>query len=317
MKIVILEPLSVTNVVIEDLASELKEKGHELVIYDNRPQEDEEIIKRIGDAEIAVITNLALSEEVITACPQLELISVAFTGVDHVDLEACRQQDITVCNAPGYSTHAVAELAMGLMITVMRNIVAGDAATRHEKTRAGLIGPELHGKTLGIIGTGSIGLRVAELGSAFGCKLLGYNRSQKKRAKELGVEYVDLETLMSKSDIVSLHLPHTEETEGLIDAEKIDLMQESSIFINTARGPIVDNAALANALQQGQIAGAGVDVFEMEPPIPKDHPLVNTSNAVLTPHVAFATPEAFQRRAKTVFANIKAWLNNKSQNVVF
>ena len=316
MKIVILEPLSVTNAAIEDLASELKEEGHELVTYDNRPKEDEEIIKRIGDAEIAVITNLPLSEEVITSCPQLELISVAFTGVDHVDLEACRQQDITVCNAPGYSTHAVAELAIGLMINVMRNVVAGDAATRHQETRSGLIGPELHGKTLGIIGTGSIGLRVAELGSAFGCELLGYNRSQKERAKELGVEYVDLETLMSESDIVSLHLPHTEETEGLIDAEKIDLMQESSIFINTARGPIVDNAALANALQQGEIAGAGIDVFEMEPPIPKDHPLVSAPHTVLTPHVAFATPEAFQRRAKTVFANIKGWLNNKSQNVV-
>ena len=316
LKIVIVEPLSVAEELIEKIAADIKEAGHELIIYDNRPQEDEEIIKRIGAAEIAVIANLPLSAEVLKACPQLELISVAFTGVDHIDLDTCREEDITVCNAPGYSTYAVAELALGLMISVMRNLIAGDAAVRQEKTRAGLIGPELYGKTLGIIGTGSIGLRVAELGQAFGCELLGYNRSQKQAAQKLGLEYVDLETLMAESDIVSLHLPHTDQTEGLIDRSKIDLMQDSSIFINTARGPIVDNAALADALKEGNIAGAGIDVFEMEPPLPKDHPLVDAPHTVLTPHVAFATPEAFQRRVKTVFANIRAWLTDEAQNVM-
>lgn len=316
MKIVIVEPLSVAEETIVKLAADLKEAGHELITYDNRPQKDEEIIKRIGDAEIAVITNLPLSAEVLKACPNLKFISVAFTGVDHIDLDTCREADITVCNAPGYSTHAVAELALGLMISVMRNLVTGDAAARQEKTRAGLIGPELYGKTLGIIGTGSIGLRVAELGKAFGCELLGYNRSQKQAAKELGLEYVELETLMAESDIVSLHLPHTDQTEGLIDETKLDLMSQSSIFINTARGPIVDNSALAKALKEGQIAGAGIDVFEMEPPIPKDHPLVDAPHTVLTPHVAFATPESFQRRAKTVFANIRAWLSDQPQHVM-
>jgi D-3-phosphoglycerate dehydrogenase len=121
---------------------------------------------------------------------------------------------------------------------------------------------------------------------------------------------------MAESYIVSLHLPHTKETEGLIDEEKIDLMKESSIFINTARGSIVDSQALATALEQEEIAGAGIDVFEMEPPIPEDHPLVNASNTVLTPHVAFATPEAFQRRARTVFNNITAWLEGNQQNVI-
>ena len=316
MKITVLEPLAVEDEVIEDLSADLRAAGHELVTYDNRVEDDEQIIERIGDAEVAVITNLPFSEKVIKSCPELELISVAFTGVDHIDLAACEEEDVIVSNAPGYSTYAVSELALGLMIGVMRNLAAGDKATRDSETRAGLIGPELYGKKLGIIGTGSIGLRVAELGKAFGCELIGYNRSEKEEAKELGLSYVDLDTLMAESDIVSLHLPHTKETEGLIDAEKIGLMQESSIFINTARGPIVDNAALATALKEEEIAGAGIDVFDMEPPLPQDYPLLDAPNAILTPHVAFATPESFQRRAKTVFANIEAWLDDEPQNVM-
>lgn len=316
MKITVLEPLAVEDEVIEDLSADLRAAGHELVTYDNRVEDDEQIIERIGDAEVAVITNLPFSEKVIKSCPELELISVAFTGVDHIDLAACEEEDVIVSNAPGYSTYAVSELAVGLMIGVMRNLAAGDKATRDSETRAGLIGPELYGKKLGIIGTGSIGLRVAELGKAFGCELIGYNRSEKEEAKELGLSYVDLDTLMAESDIVSLHLPHTKETEGLIDAEKIGLMQESSIFINTARGPIVDNEALATALKEEEIAGAGIDVFDMEPPLPQDYPLLDAPNAILTPHVAFATPESFQRRAKTVFANIEAWLDDEPQNVM-
>lgn len=316
MKITVLEPLAVEDEVIEDLSADLRAAGHELVTYDNRVEDDEQIIERIGDAEVAVITNLPFSEKVIKSCPELELISVAFTGVDHIDLAACEEEDVIVSNAPGYSTYAVSELAVGLMIGVMRNLAAGDKATRDSETRAGLIGPELYGKKLGIIGTGSIGLRVAELGKAFGCELIGYNRSEKEKAKELGLSYVDLDTLMAESDIVSLHLPHTKETEGLIDAEKIGLMQESSIFINTARGPIVDNEALATALKEEEIAGAGIDVFDMEPPLPQDYPLLDAPNAILTPHVAFATPESFQRRAKTVFANIEAWLDDEPQNVM-
>ena len=316
MKIVILEPLAVKDEVIENLASDLKAKGHQLITYDDRVEEEQEIIKRASDADIIIISNLPLSENVIKSCSKLKLISVAFTGIDHIDLKACQEEGITISNAPGYSTHAVAELALGLMIAVMRNLVPADAAVRANKTRSGLVGPELYGKKLGIIGTGSIGLKVAELGKVFGCELLAYNRSEKEKAKKLGVNYVSLDTLMSESDIVTLHLPHTKETEGLIDQSKIDLMSADSILINTARGPIVDNEALANALTAGEIAGAGIDVFEMEPPLPDDHPLIAAPNTVLTPHVAFATPESFQRRAKTVFENIRTWLNDNPQNVM-
>ncbi|MBM7622646.1 2-hydroxyacid dehydrogenase [Sporohalobacter salinus] len=316
MKIVMLEPLAVEKEIINDLKANLEEQDHEFVAYDNRVENEDVIIERASYADILIITNLPLSERIIRACSNLKLISVAFTGVDHIDLKICREKEITVCNAPGYSIHSVAELAIGFMITIMRNIVTCDIATRKEKTRTGLIGNELHGKKLGIIGTGSIGLRVAEIAKAFGCKLIGYDKVEKQQGKELGIEYVDLNTLMKESDIVSLHLPHNKETKGIIDEEKINLMKKSSIFINVARGPIVDNKALATALKKGQIAGAGIDVFEMEPPIPQGHPLLNSPNTVVTPHVAFATPEAFYRRANTVFENIEAWLKDNPQNIM-
>ena len=275
--------------------------------YNKRVEKDRKIIERAKDADIIIITNLPLSKNVINSLPKLKMISVAFTGVDHIDLEACRENDVVVSNAPGYSTHSVAELAIGLMVNVMRNMNKCDAVVRNGKTRSGLIGNEIYGKTLGIIGTGSIGTRVAEIAKAFGCNLIAYSRSKSEKAKELGIKYLSIEELFEKSDIISLHVPHTPETEGMIDADLINKMKDSAIFINTARGPIVDSEALANALNEEKIAGAGVDVFEMEPPIPEDHPLVNAKNTVLTPHVAFATPEAFDKRADIVLSNIISW----------
>lgn len=311
-----LEPLSVEDEVINDLAAKLEKEGHEFIAYDDRVEDEDKIIKRASGADVVIITNLPLSAKVIESCPDLKMISVAFTGVDHIDLEACQKRGIKICNAPGYSTHSVAELAIGLMVSVARNIISCDVATRQGKTREGLVGNELHGKTLGIVGAGSIGLRVAEIARAFKCELLAYDKEENQTAKELGITYVDLETLLSESDVVSVHVPFTAETKNLIGKEQLTLMKESSIFINTARGPIVDSEALATALKEGDIAGAGIDVFEMEPPIPEDHPLLNAPNTVVTPHVAFATPEAFYRRAETVFENITAWMGENPQNVM-
>lgn len=316
MEITLLEPLNIENEKLTRLASELENRGHVFNAYDDRTEDEEEIIERASGSDVIIITNLPLSAEVINSLPELKMISVAFTGVDHIDLTACRKQGITVSNAPGYSTHSVAELAVGLMISVMRNIVSCDRAVRDGKSREGLIGSELRGKTLGILGTGSIGLRVAEIASAFGCDLIAYSRSERKEARELDIKYVDLDTLFAESDIVSIHLPHTSETEGMINKNLINKMKESAILINTARGPIVNSEALAEALNEGKIAGAGIDVFEMEPPIPGDHPLVGAKNTILTPHVAFATPEAFDRRARIVFDNIIGWLDDKPINVV-
>ena len=316
MKIVLLEPLAISEDKLNEYAAELKENGHEFEAYDERVEEDEIIIERAKDADVIIITNLPLSENVIKSLPKLKMISVAFTGVDHINLNACKEENIVVSNAPGYSTHSVAELAIGLMVNVMRNMNKCDKAVRDEKTRTGLIGNEINGKTLGIIGTGSIGIRVAQIAKAFGCNLIAYSRSKAKEAKELGIKYVSIEELFEKSDIISLHVPHTPETEGMINANLINRMKESAIFINTARGPIVDSQALAEALNEEEIAGAGIDVFEMEPPIPGDHPLLNAKNTVLTPHVAFATPEAFEKRADIVFSNIKAWEKGEEINQV-
>jgi len=316
MNIVLLESLAISDNKLNKFRQKLEKRGHQFTAYDKRVETDKKIIKRAEDADVIILTNLAISANVINSLPRLKMISVAFTGVDHVDLNACKENDIIVANAPGYSTNSVAELAIGLMVNVMRNVNKCDRALRNNKTRDGLIGNEIYGKTLGIIGTGSIGLRVAEIAKAFGCNLIAYSKSEVEKAKKLGINYVSIEELFEKSDIISLHVPHTPETEGMIDSSLINRMKKSAIFINTARGPIVDSEALAAALNDKRIAGAGVDVFDMEPPIPEEHPLVNAKNTVLTPHVAFATPEAFEKRADIVFNNIFSWEKGNLSNQI-
>jgi D-3-phosphoglycerate dehydrogenase len=263
-----------------------------------------------------MLANLPFRKEVIENCPNLKMISVAFTGVDHVDIDVCKERGITVCNAAGYSTNAVAELAFGLAISVIRNIVPCDKATRAEKTKDGLVGTELFNKKFGVVGTGAIGLKVAEIAKAFGCEVLAYSRTQKEDAIKKGVKYVELDTLLKESDIVSLHVPLNKNTKNLLDENKIALLKPSAVVINTARGPVVDNTALAKALNEGKIAGAGIDVFETEPPIASTHPLINAKNTVLTPHVAFASKEALYTRAQIVFDNIDKWLQKKPQNLI-
>ena len=163
------------------------------------------------------------------------------------------------------------------------------------------------------MGTGAIGLRVARIAAAFGCRVLAYSRTKKQVE---GVEYVDLDTLLRESDIVSLHVPQTAATVGMIGERELSLMKPSAILINTARGPIVDSKALAKALTDGKIAGAGIDVFEVEPPVATDHPLFSAPNVVATPHVAFATAESMVKRAVIVMDNIDCYLNGKPQNVI-
>ncbi|WP_058952773.1 2-hydroxyacid dehydrogenase [Clostridium tyrobutyricum] len=316
MNIVMIEPLGVSKEKINGLAEKLVSNGHKFVYYDTRTQDTKELIKRAKDADIVMLANLPFRKEVIEKCPNLKMISVAFTGVDHVDMAVCKERGITVCNAAGYSTNAVAELAFGLAISVIRNIVPCDKATRAERTKDGLVGTELFNKKFGIVGTGTIGLRVAEIAKAFGCEVLAYSRSKKQEAIEKGVKYVELDTLLRESDIVSLHVPLNESTKNLINDKKLALLKPTTVLINIARGPIIDNTALAEALNEGKIAGAGIDVFEDEPPIANTHPLIHAKNTVLTPHVAFATKEALYIRAQIVFANIDKWLQGTSQNLV-
>lgn len=316
MRIVLLEPLGISNEKLDRFAMCINAKGHELVAYDSRPEDDKELCNRAMGADAVIIANMPFGADVIKRCPDLKMISVAFTGVDHVGLDACRERGIVVCNAAGYSTPSVAELTFGLIFALLRNIVKSDAAVRRGGTKEGLVGYDLCGKTLGIVGTGAIGTKVAEIGRAFGLKILAYSRSERAEVKALGAEYTDLDTLLKESDIVTLHIPLNETTKGLISEDKLKLMKKTALLINTARGPVVDNAALADALKNGRIAGAGIDVFDMEPPLPEDYCLLDAPNTVLTPHVAFATKEALERRAEIAFDNVAAWLDGRVKNYV-
>jgi D-3-phosphoglycerate dehydrogenase len=316
MKIVMIEPINISMMKIEEYRQRLEAEGHQLTAYSNRAESDQEMIKRAENADILIIANQPLSAEVINAAENLKMISVAFTGFDHIAMDACRENDILVSNSSGYANQAVAELAFGLIIDLMRNIKDSDRAVRAGKTRSGLIGNELADKNFGIIGFGSIGQKTARIAKAFGCNILVDDHKKHQLGEELGVEYLSVAELMQKSDIVSLHVPLKDSTVNLIGAEEIALMKKKAILINTARGPVVNSEALAEALNKEEIAGAGIDVFEMEPPIPEKHPLLNTENTILTPHTAFATEEAFIKRAEIVFNNIKAWLAKEPQNVV-
>lgn len=316
MKIVVMEPLGVALEKINALAAALQAASHEFVYYTSKEAQQDKLLARVQDADIIMLANQPLSAEIINACPKLKMLSVAFTGVDHVALDACRARNILVCNAAGYSTNAVAELTFGLAISVIRNIVPCDARCRRAGTKDGLVGFELFGKTFGVVGTGAIGARVAKIAAAFGCRVLAYSRTAKQELVDAGVQYVSLDELLAQSDFVSLHVPLTKATRGLINADAIAKMKQGAVLLNTARGPVVDSAALAEALNAGKLAGAGIDVFEGEPPIAKDHPLCSAKNTVLTPHVAFASREALETRADIVFANIEKWLAGAPQNIV-
>ena len=311
MKISVVEPLGIGKEQFETLRAEFETKNCVFEYYMDRNENPDTIAQRIGDADIVVISNIRLSAETMAKCPNIKMLSVAFTGLDHIDLDYCRAKNIEVFNASGYSTVAVSELAIGLMLDVYRKITEMDANTRQLGSRGMFLGRELHGKTVGVVGTGAIGIQTINLLKAFGCKVLAYSRTQRSEVKALGVEYVSLEHLMANSDIVTLHVPATKDTAQMINAEMISLMKPSAILINTARGAVVDNTALAHALKDGKIAGAGIDVYETEPPLPENHPLLSAPNAVLLPHIAYATREAFDIRADIVMNNIHKWLDKQ------
>ncbi|MCF0124072.1 MAG: hydroxyacid dehydrogenase [Ruminiclostridium sp.] len=315
MKITLLEPLGIPVSVLAQYEEKLEAAGHTFTSYDTKTADPDELIARTGDSDIAIIANTPYPDSVVEAASNLKLLNVAFTGIDHVGLGACKAKNVMVCNAAGYSTQCVAELALGLAISCLRFMPVCDRATRTGGTSVGLRGREIGGKTVGIVGTGAIGTMTAQLFQAFGTKVIAYSRTVRPEVEALGVEYVTLEELMERSDIVSIHTPNNADTKGLISKELIARMKPTAIFLNTARGAIVDNNALAEALNKGKVAAAGVDVFDMEPPIPGDYPLVSAKNTVLAPHVAFLTDESMLRRAEIVFRNLDAYLAGQPENV--
>ena len=302
MKIVFLEPLGLKVGQIEEACFGLKKQGHEVVIYPDRNENLDELIRRAKDAEVVIESNIPLRKDFLDACPKLKMLSIAFTGLDHIDLEECRHRGIIVKNAAGYSTQAVAELAIAMMIDVYRKVLENDRITRECQRKGLMPGREIGGKTVGIIGMGNIGQKVAQLVRAFGCRVLAWNRTPKEVE---GVTFVDKETLLKESDIVTLHIALNNETRDFITARELKLMKPSAILINTARGPVVNEQALADALKSGIIAGAATDVYGTEPPLKKGNPLFDAPNLMMLPHIGFATEEAFILRLGIVIKNLE------------
>ncbi|WP_287477445.1 2-hydroxyacid dehydrogenase [Anaerostipes sp.] len=313
MKIVLLEGLGVSEEIIRKQTKKLNEMGHEFVIYEKNTDPRVQA-ERCEDADIIMLANMPLSREAIERASHLQYIDVAFTGVDHIPMDEAGKRGIAVSNASGYATQAVAELCISFMIQLLRNVKQTEQRCREGGTKDGLIGNLLCGKTVGIIGAGAIGKRTAELCKAFGCKVIAYSRS---RVEHPAIDrQVTLEELLKEADIVSLHCPLTEETRGMIGEEQLRMMKKTAVLINTARGPVADSEALAKALTEGRIAGAACDVFETEPPLDAEHPLLHTPNTIVTPHIAFASEESMEQRADIVFENLYAWLEGKQLNKV-
>ena len=313
MKIVQVESLGVSKQELDEAKQEFEKLGHQYIYYTDIPKGEDELIARMKNADIVNISNIKLTARAIESCPNLKYLNVAFTGVDHVDLECCKRHGINVSNAAGYSTEAVSELAVGLAVALMRNFAQMDSNTRKLGNRNNFLGTELSGKTVGIVGTGAIGLATARIFKAFGCKIIAYSRTQKNVE---GISYTTLDELFAKADIISLHIPANAQTKGLISKDLLAKMKDTAIIINTARGPVMDNAALAELLKAGKIAGAGIDVYETEPPLPENHPLLSAPNTILLPHVGYASKEAMQKRYVIVKSNLHSYLEGRQENVI-
>ena len=290
---------------LHEKAIEVLEKAGFEVVYEEYPDE-ERLIELAKDVEAIIVRSKPkVTRRVIEAAPKLRVIGRAGVGLDNIDLDAAKERGIKVVNSPAASSRSVAELVFGLLFAVARKIAFAD-----RKMREGIwakkqcMGIELEGKTMGVIGFGRIGYNVAKIANAFGMRVLLYDPyPNEERAKEVGGTFASLEDLLKESDVVTLHVPLVDATYHLINEERLKLMKPTAILINAARGAVVDNNALVKALQEGWIAGAGLDVYEEEP-LPKDHPLTRLDNVVLTPHIGASTEEAQMRAGVQVAEQI-------------
>ena len=300
MKIVFLESLGLSVERIEDECKTLEALGHEVFIYADRcPEKNAE---RAADADIVVESNMPLHKDFFDACPNLKMLSIAFTGLDHIDLNECERRGIIVKNAAGYSTEAVAEEAICMMIGLYRHVIENDRITRSCTGVPMSPGREIAGKTIGVIGLGAIGQRTAKLAQAFGCNVIAWNRTPRIVA---GVTIVDKETLFKEADIVTIHIALNDETRDFVTAKELALMKRSSIIVNAARGPVVNAQDLSDALKEGRISGAALDVYDVEPPLDSNNPMLDAPNTILLPHIGFATKEAFELRLGIVVNNVE------------
>jgi phosphoglycerate dehydrogenase-like enzyme len=290
--------------------------GHELVWHDGAPADEDEWVRRLDGAD-GVMLMWGLPRGVLPAVPTVRVVSFAGSGAaSYVPLDEAERCGVTVCNVPSYGANAIAEHAFALAFALARRVCEGDALVRSGSWRPGaLAGLELAGRRLGVVGTGPIGARAVEIGKALGMKVAAWTRSpSSERERALGAPFVPLEQLFAESDVVSLHVAHRRETEGLVDARLLGLMQPHALLVNTARSQLVDTGALVTALEEGQIGGAAVDAFEEEP-LPPDHPLLRAPRLLLTPHVAYNTPEASAELLRLTLENLLAFAAGRPRNV--
>ena len=290
----------------------------DLTVYD-RTANLEEAVTRIGDAELLYINKFPVTEELLSRCPSIKAVFVLATGYNVVDCAACRARNIPVCNVPTYGTAAVAQFTFALILALCHRVEHhSDSVHAGDWTRCPdfcywlTSQTELAGKTLGILGFGRIGSAAAKIAQAFGMTVIATSRSPKEEA---GVEFVTLDQLLQRSDVISLHCPLFPETEKIINAETIAKMRPGTLLINTSRGGLIDEQAVADALASGQLGGAALDVVSTEPIAP-NNPLLSAPNCILTPHMAWAPTASRQRLMNTVVSNTAAFLEGKPQNVV-
>lgn len=314
MKIVILDGFTLNA---GDLSWAPVEKFGEVAAYDR--SKPEEVLERSQDAEIILTSKVVLNEEIFSKLPKLKYIGVLATGYNNIDLEAAKKRDIVVTNIPDYCSSSVAQMVFAHILELTNRVAHYTTASKNGKWSESpdfcfwdhsIV--ELDKKVLGLVGLGHIGSKVANIAKSFGMKVIAYDIHPKNTP---GVEFVDLDTLFKSSDILSLHCPLTKDNTGIINQSNLSKMKKTSFIVNTSRGPLVNEGDLSKALNDGVIAGAGLDVLEKEP-AQKDNPLLKAKNCYLTPHISFATLEARSRLIQITADNIEAYLNNKPLNLV-
>jgi len=312
MKIVILDKMTLGD----DLDISAAESFGTVVCYEQTMPD--EVADHIGDADVVFVNKVKLGAQNLQKASKLKLICEAATGYDNIDLGYCKSRGIAVCNVPGYSVYSVAQVTASMVLSLVNHLRAYTGYTKDGTYSAGksanILTPvyhELYGKTWGIVGYGGIGSRVGEIAKALGSRVLAF-----KRTPEAGIECTDIDTLVAQSDIISVHIPLSGETRGLISRERIGKMKEGVIFVNTARGAVTDEAALCEAVQNGKIGGLGIDVYSVEP-FGTDSPfyaIKDLDNVYLTPHMAWGAIEARERCFNEMLLNMQAFLNGEERN---
>lgn len=317
MKIVILDGYTENP---GDLSWDGFRRFGEVTVYDRTPAE--QTVERIGDADIVYTNKTPITKEVLEQCPGIRYIGTLATGYNVVDVETAAKRGIPVCNVPGYGTAAVAQFTIGLLLELCHRIGAHSDSVKAGQWSAcpdfcywNFPQMELAGKTMGIVGFGSIGREVGRLAQAFGMEVLAYSRTRRPELETEHCRFVTLEELFEQSDVISLHCPLFPETEGMINRSAIEKMKDGVLLLNTARGQLIVEEDLRAALDRGKVGGAALDVVAKEP-ISPDNPLLGAENIILTPHIAWAPKESRQRLMDIAVGNLKAFVDGKAVNVV-